>query len=151
MSQNIVVPDLGSKIANVQLIDAAGTTTDLDTLRGEERAVVFFLRASSCAICLGHAKGITALGADGSLGNARVILVTPGDAAQAELATARVPGATVWASGDAHAEVGLGKFLAIQHSGTFLVNADGTIAYTKTSTLPMGSFSKPEMLAAITR
>ena len=149
MSQSIAVPAVGSKMANVRLTDPAGTTAELDALRAGERAVVFFLRASSCAICLGHAKSIVALAADGSLGDARVILVTPGDAAQAQLASSRVAGATVWASGDAHAEVGLGKFLAIQHSGTFLVAADGSVLYTKTSTLPMASFSKPGLLAAI--
>lgn len=151
MSETVAVPAVGSRMASIHLTDAHGATSTLDDLRGDTRAVVFFLRASSCAICLGHAKALEAMAASGELGGARVILVTPGDAAQADQATKRLPGtgATVWASGDAHAEVGLGKFLAIQHSGTFLLDADGTVLYSKTSTLPMGSFSKPDLVSAL--
>lgn len=148
MSQTVSVPANGTRMADITLTNAAGETTTLDAARGDSSAVVFFLRASSCAICLGHAKAISAMAANGELGGAGVILVTPGDAAQAAAADARL-GTTTWASGDAHAEVGLGKFLAIQHSGTFLVDAAGSVLYSKTSTLPMGSFSKPELVAAL--
>ncbi len=151
MSQSVAVPAVGSPMANLTLISAQGDVTTLDALRGDSRSVVFFLRASSCAICLNHAKTIEKLSAEGKLGGAKVILVTPGDAEQAAQATTRLQGtgATVWASGEGHSEVGLGKFLAIQHSGTFLINADGAVQYSKTSTLPMGSFSAAELSAAL--
>lgn len=149
MSQSITVPSVGSRIADIDLVSADGALTTLGAVRANQRTVVFFLRASSCAICLGHATAIHAMAAAGELGDALVVLVTPGDAAQAARASARLNGAAVFASGDEHAEVGLGKFLAIQHSGTFLVAADGSVLYSKTSTLPMGSFSKPELVAAL--
>jgi peroxiredoxin len=151
MSQSVAVPAVGSRMATLRLEGSAGTSTTLDELRAGSRAVVFFLRASSCAICLAHARAISAMSAAGELGGATVVFVTPGDATEAKAAETRLRdvGATVWASGNAHAEVGLGKFLAIQHSGTFLTEADGTVLYSKTSTLPMGSFSKPELLGAI--
>ena len=141
MSETSSVPAVGSPMPDMPLTGASGETTTLDALRGGRRSVVFFLRASTCAICLGHVKAIGTLPVD-------AIFVTPGDAAQAAEATKR-SGATVWASGEAHAEVGLGTFLAIQHSGSFLVAADGSVEYAKTSTLPMGSFSKSELLAAL--
>ncbi|ELS58242.1 putative Alkyl hydroperoxide reductase/ Thiol specific antioxidant/ Mal allergen [Streptomyces viridochromogenes Tue57] len=37
----------------------------------------------------------------------------------------------------------------IQHSGTFLVAADGTVAYRRTAKLPPNSFDRHELLAAI--
>ena len=141
MSETTSVPAAGFPMPDITLTGAAGETTTLDALRGGQRSVVFFLRASTCAICLGHVRAIAELAVP-------AIFVTPGDAAQAAEATKR-SGATVWGSGDGHAEVGLGKFLAIQHSGTFLVAADGAVEYAKTSTLPMGSFSKSELEAAL--
>lgn len=151
MSDTTAVPTVGSRLADIALTGPDGTATSLDRVRDGRRAVAYFLRASSCVICLGHARALGAMAAAGELGDTAVILVTPGDAAQAAQAMARLEGtgAAVWASGEAHAEVGLGSFLAIQHSGSFLIDADGTLRYTRASTLPMGSFSRTELLDAL--
>jgi hypothetical protein len=47
------------------------------------------------------------------------------------------------------AAVGLGSFLRIQHSGTFVLAEDGTVVSSRTGTNPMTSFSRSEVLAAL--
>ncbi|WP_345373420.1 hypothetical protein [Frondihabitans cladoniiphilus] len=89
--------------------------------------------------------------ASGELGEARVLAVTPGGAREADTVQSRLrsEALSVFASGDGHAAVGLGKFLTLQHSGTFVLDADGTILSARTATIPTGSFSKDEVKAAL--
>src|SRR5690349_1897117 len=82
---------------------------------------------------------LAGLAARGVLG-VPALLVVPGTAQEAARLAARVPeasaadGVSAWASGTGHAEAGLGTFLTLQHSGTFLVDADGMIRYRRTAT-----------------
>lgn len=78
------------------------------------------------------------------------LVVVPGSANDAaavrRLAAGRL---TVVSSSGAHAAVGLGRTMLLQHSGTFLVDASGSVRYAKTATLPTGSFSRAELAAAL--
>jgi len=44
---------------------------------------------------------------------------------------------------------GLGKALGIQQSGTFLIDAAGTVRYANRATVPLGALKEPALLAAI--
>jgi peroxiredoxin len=150
MPEIISVPEAGTVIPDLPLTGGSGSSTLHDVLGGE-RAVVFFMRSADCAICAAHAKNILRMKDAGELGEARFVLIAPGGASSVVEVRKRIasPGAEVWASGDHHSDVGLGKFLSIQHSGTFVVDAGGRILSRRTSTLPMASFSKNEVMAAL--
>jgi hypothetical protein len=82
-----------------------------------------------------------------------VILIAPGGADEARQVAAKVPSSAVsaWASGAGHADAGMGTFLSIQHSGTFLIAADGTVSYRRTTAIPLRSLDRRELLEAIAR
>jgi len=90
-----VRPDLaGTALPDAPIVTAAGTPTRLQEVLGGEPAVIYFLRAASCPVCLGHARRILQLAADGAL---------PGRC-------------LVFASGSAHAAIGLARTLSASGS-----------------------------------
>ncbi len=153
MTQTLTVPDVGTVMPDLVLRDAAGRATTLSVTRAGKAAVVLFLRAASCPVCLRHARTLAELAAQGNLGDRPVLLVAPGGSAEAAALAKRVPSprVTTWASGDAHASAGLGSFLTLQHSGTFALTAAGSVIYRRTSVMPTGSFSAKDLLAALSR
>jgi peroxiredoxin len=153
MSTTTAVPDIGTVMPDLTLVSADGNRTSLHAVRGGRATVAYFLRAADCPICLKHARSLAELAEAGNLGGASVILIAPGGAPEAAAVAAKVPWAavTAWASGTGHAAAGLGTFLSIQHSGTFLVAADGTIRYRRTSAVPQMSLNRKELLEAVAR
>jgi peroxiredoxin len=144
----------------MSLSDAAGRSIGIDQVLRSDRTVMFFLRAASCPVCVGHARKLASAHADGRI-PADVLLVTPGTAAEAADVERRLRNRTadkplprgvhVLASGDAHALVGLPKTLLLQHSGTFLVNHARQILYARTAAMPPGSYDEAELLRALAR
>jgi peroxiredoxin len=137
----------------LSLTDRAGVRSTLTAARGAGPAVVFFLRSASCPVCVRHARALVAMAERGELADHAVMLVVPGGAAEAgqlqrRLTSGRI---TAWASGEGHAAAGLGTFLSLQHSGTFVLSAAGAVVYRRTSLLPTGSFSAGELLKALVR
>jgi peroxiredoxin len=153
MPSTVSVPDIGTVMPDVLLISPDGDRTSLQAVRGSGSTVAYFLRASDCPICLKHARSLAELAESGSLGGASVLLIAPGGLDEARAVAARVPSpaVTAWASGTGHAAAGLGVFLSIQHSGTFLIAADGTIKYRRTTALPPMSLNRKELLEEIAR
>lgn len=136
---------------DIHLIAPDGRESLLATLLGNEGAVVFFMRAASCPICLVHAAAAVRLAEAGELGAARLVVITPGDASDAAAVAKRLksPLVTVAASGTAHANAGLGSTLLIQHSGTFVLDAAGAVLHAQTSVLPTGNFSADAVREAL--
>jgi peroxiredoxin len=136
---------------DIHLIAADGRESPLASHLGEDGAVVFFMRAASCPICLAHAATAVRMAEAGELGGARLVVITPGDAKDAAAVAKRVksPLASVWASGSAHANAGLGSTLLIQHSGTFVLDRLGTVLHAQTSVLPTGNFSAEAVREAL--
>jgi peroxiredoxin len=153
MPSTVSVPDIGTAMPDLPLISPDGDRTRLHAVRGSGTTVAYFLRASDCPICLKHARSLAELAESGSLGEASVLLIAPGGLDEARAVAAKVPSpaVTAWASGTGHAAAGLGVFLSIQHSGTFLIAADGTIKYRRTTALPPMSMNRKELLEAIAR
>jgi peroxiredoxin len=151
MSQTAAVPDLGAIMPDLHLVDPGGRRSTLHATRAAAPAVVYFMRSSTCPVCRGHARALARLADDGRLNGATVVIVAPGDAAEARVAADRIGPATVsvWATGSGHADAGLGKFLALQHSGTFVLDRDGTVRYRRTSAIPTGSFDADEVVSAL--
>lgn len=136
----MTAPAVGTTMPDIHLIAADGKESRLAQQLGDGGAVVFFMRAASCPICLAHAATAVRMAAAGELGDAALVVITPGDAADAAAVTKRLR-SPAWASGTAHANAGLGSTLLIQHSGTFVLDAAGTVLHAQTSVLPTGNFS----------
>jgi peroxiredoxin len=153
MSSTATVPDIGAVMPDLPLVAPDGGRTSLQAVRGSGTAVAYFLRSSDCPICLKHARSLAELAESGSLGGASVLLIAPGGLDEARAVAAKVPSpaVTAWASGTGHAAAGMGVFLSIQHSGTFLIAADGTIEYRRTTALPPMSMNRKELLEATAR
>lgn len=151
MTTTATVPDVGTTMPDAILVDPADAGTTLREATAGSRSVVFFMRAASCAICRGHVASLVRLAEGGQLSDAKVVIVVPGKAKDASAVAERVPTSVgvVLASGDAHAAAGLGTFLAIQHSGTFVLDADATVLARRTATIPTGSFDAAEVVAAL--
>jgi peroxiredoxin len=151
MPETISVPRRGSTLPDIPLTAPDGSSSTLDAVRAGRPALVLFMRSSTCPVCHAHARDIVRLGRAGGLRGAAFILIAPGDGDDARVARDRQGSdlAEVWASGDHHADIGLGRFLALQHSGSFVLDADGTILHGQTSTLPMGAFTRADAIAAL--
>jgi len=151
MPPSATVPDVGTPMPDLSLIGPTGVRTSLHAVRDATAAIAYFLRASTCPACIAHARLLAGLAASGKLGGARVILIAPGDDNEARLLAARIPSSAVstWASGTAHASAGMGSFLSIRHSGTFLIDAGGEVRYRRTAVLPPLSLNRGELLAAL--
>jgi peroxiredoxin len=147
------VPDIGAVMPDLPLVSPEGDRASRHAIRRGTATVAYFLRSSDCPICLRHARTLAELAESGILGGASVLLIAPGDVDQARAVATKVPSpaVTAWVSGNGHAAAGMGVFLTIQHSGTFLIAADGTITYRRTTALPPRSMNRAELLEAIAR
>lgn len=126
----------------------AGAST-LHAVRSGHPAVVYFLRSSTCPVCASHVRALVRMQTSGELEDRRLLLVVPGGAREAAHVAARhsLPDATVWASGTGHAEAGLGRFLALQHSGVLVLDGAGAVTYRRTAAIPTQSFDPQALLA----
>jgi peroxiredoxin len=151
MSETLTVPQVGDLIADIPIRRPDGSVSSLRTEIAGDAAVVFFMRAADCPICLAHSRTLARMATSGDLGAARAFVIAPGPASEARKAEGRIASdaVDVWASGDHHADLGLGRFLMLQHSGTFVVGAGGQILDAVTSALPTASFSKGRIIAAL--
>jgi len=151
MPHAIATGQVGSIMPDLTLVDADGNAGALDDVRGGEVAVIYFMRASVCPVCLRHVRALSSLAESGQLGDARVILIAPGGTDEARRLAGHVDSTRVspWASGSGHTDAGLGSFLLLQHSGTFVVEADGVVRYRRTSALPIRNFDRRELLQSL--
>ena len=144
----MTAPAVGTTMPDIHLIAADGRESPLASHLSKDGAVVFFMRAASCPICLAHAATALRMTEAGELGGAALVVITPGDASDAAAVAKRLR-TSAWASGTAHANAGLGSTLLIQHSGTFVLDAAGTVLLAQTSVLPTGNFSADAVRKAL--
>lgn len=151
------IPEAGTPMPELGLRGPDGQGAGLSQVRAGRPAVLYFLRSTGCPVCVRHARGLVALAAEGGLGpGVPVLLVVPGGPDEAAGLRRKVPVGkeidglvSAWASGAGHATAGLGRFLALQHSGTFVLDPAGLVRYRRTAVLPTQSFSRPELLEAL--
>ncbi|WP_228484596.1 redoxin family protein [Microbacterium cremeum] len=145
--------ETGRPLPVLDLVSATGAETSLAREIAGRIAVVHLMRTSSCPVCLAHAAALQRMSDDGSLGDALLVLIAPGGAAEASDAAARAarrsPSATVFASASAHAALGLGTVALLQQTATIVVDPAGAVRSVRASTLPTGSFSADEVRAAV--
>lgn len=146
-----MVTKVGQRLPMVSVVDEAGRHVDIDTLRDGRAAVLFFMRAATCVMCLRHGRTLAAMADELSAAAVHPIIVVPGEASRVRRLLG--PRVQVVSSVDrgAHESVGLGRTLLMQHSGTLLVGADGMVRYSRLAALPTGSFDKAELVEALAR
>lgn len=142
------VPTPGASFPDLDLIDQHGESHPLSTVIAGRAAVVFFMRTHTCPVCHSHVRVLERLTEREGLSGAAAIVVTPGGASEAA-AVARRTSLPVFASGAQHASVGLGRFLFVQHSGTFVLDPTGRVIAARTGASPTSSFSAREVRAAL--
>lgn len=142
---------IGTPMPDLTLQAPDGTGTRLRDVSGGRGAVVYFMRTSTCPVCHRHVAALVDAAEAGRLGDLAVHVLAPGDADDAAHVRRRAPSPVVdvWATGTGHAEVGLGRFLALQHSGVFLLADDGTVRYRRSAAVPTQSFDLRELLVAV--
>lgn len=149
-----VIPVVGDTMPDIALIDARGRSATLAHVSDGRRAIVHFMRSSTCPVCLAHAAAVQRMFDAGEIADVAFVLVPPGGPDEAVVTERRVRAAggmraEVWASGSDHGNVGLGRFLGLQHSGTFVVDERGVLLAVRTSVLPTGNFSRDEVVSAL--
>ncbi|MCS0498781.1 hypothetical protein [Protaetiibacter mangrovi] len=151
MPNDIVLPARGTAFPALDLVDADGHVAPLSELIGGRRAVVHFMRSPSCPVCLGHGAVLQRMRSAGEIPDVPIVFVAPGGADAAAEAQARLAGRgiVVRASDDAHPALGLGRFLALQHSGTFVLDADGAVLSAVSAAIPTASFSRAATIDAL--
>ena len=131
---------------DLSVLDAAGSRVTLADLRGQARAVaVYFMRTSTCPVCIQHARALARL--DLPTHGVQPVVV-PGSSTHAARVR-RILGDRVTvvssAGAQAHLAAGLHRTLLLQHSGIMLIDAADVVRYRLASALPTGSFDGPTL------
>jgi peroxiredoxin len=145
---------VGAVLPDASVVSAQGHASGLRSTVGSRPAAVFFMRASTCAVCVKHARTLAGMADELAAHGTSAVVVVPGGQPEAQAVARKVGTAVTVVASDpaaAHAAAGLDRTLFLQHSGTFLVDADGIVRYAKTATLPTGSFSADELRAAVAK
>lgn len=151
MPNDSAIPAVGTVFPDLLLVDAHGAPSRLSEARDRHTAVVHFMRSASCAVCLNHAAVLDRMRESGQIPRVELVFIAPGGTQAAADVTRRLAGRgiTVRASDDAHPSLGLGRFLAMQHSGTFVLAADGSVLSAVSSVMPTASFSRAKTIEAL--
>lgn len=108
----------------------------------EASVLVYFMRTPTCPVCHSHVAHLARVIAAKPELAARLFIIAPGDGADAGLVAARHAALAdrIGASLTAHESVGLFVKAGLQQSGTFIVGGQGKVLWSKTATVPLGSF-----------
>ncbi len=135
--------------ANLSFVNVNGTTTGLADLVGLDGAVLFFMRTSSCPVCLHHLKELADIATEiSSSGKSIVIVIPDGVQASAKL-TKKYPTFQFVvgdAAADAQRNLGLGAKFGMQRSGVLIVDSSTVPVYEHAATMPIFAFDKKELL-----
>jgi peroxiredoxin len=138
-------------LPTLDLVSPTGRRTTWVQERPDASSILYFMRTSTCPLCHQHLRALGTTAIDGAPAAGRAIVVVPGGATEAAAVERRHPllAGRVFASDNAHVSMGLFVTMGMQRSGTYVADADGRIVYSKTATVPMGTFNERETVAAL--
>lgn len=141
----------GESLPDLTLSHSDGTPASLETFSSGRPLVVYFMRTPTCPVCNAHLRRMQRTTVGGDPLAQRLLIVVPGDAAEATLVAQRHPELAdrIASSPDAHASVGLFVRGGLQQSGTFVIDATRTVIAARTATIPLGAYDETEMLGAL--
>jgi peroxiredoxin len=150
MSAQRITPGIGTIFPDAEVVTAEGSRS---TLRAEFQGpatVLYFMRSAHCPVCGTHVRALVREANASAYGEARVVIVVPGDADAAQHIVSKTGAAvTVLASSTAHAEAGLHVKTGLQQSGTFVLDANGMVRAARVATVPTGAFDHREVIEAL--
>lgn len=153
----------GSPAPGLELEDTTGQAWRLSRHRGVHNVLLYFMRSTSCPVCNRHVRDLVAQQDRFDDSDIHVAVVVPeGRGPGLEWKTERgipfpvLSGAAAsphesGAAASPHESIGLARkvFGSIQQSGTVLVDVDGIVRHAHGATLPLNSYDKKGLAAAI--
>lgn len=144
----------GSPAPALELEDTAGQPWRLSKNLGANGALLYFTRSTSCPICNRHVRDLVTRRSEFEDAGLRVHIAAPEDRDRALAWKTRhgIPFTVlVGSTGTPHASIGLTRtvFGTMQQSGSLLVDADGIIRHAHGATMPVSSYDKKGIAAAI--
>ncbi len=133
-------PLVGSYIPSIDLVSPDGKPSTLAAQLTERGGIMYFMRTATCPVCNAHVKNLARLSSNNRLYGFKPIIVVPGTPKDANKVALRHGTAhvSIWSSENGHETFGLHvKVGMIQQSGTWVVDGEGGILHTTTSTIPM--------------
>lgn len=153
MSTNISEVEVGSVAPDFSLSTSDGKTIRLSDFKGKKHVVLYFMREFMCLQCQGHVLQLKRLYDQIKAQDTEVLVIGGGNAKGAERVTAmlKVPfPVLVDTDRSVYQQYNLSKVLiAIQRSGTFLIDKQGIMRYIHQVTNPSTSLNKSELLQEI--
>ncbi|MEO8612925.1 MAG: peroxiredoxin family protein [Chloroflexota bacterium] len=153
MGENIAAVVEGSAAPDFNLESNQGGSIHLSDYQGHKHVILYFMREFSCLQCQRHAIQLGRLYEQLKAQNVEVLVIGGGERKDAErlskLLNLTYP---VLADPDrsVYARYALDKVLiAIQRSGTFLIDQQGIVRYIHQATNPNASLNKSELMQAI--
>ncbi|GAB0101531.1 peroxiredoxin family protein [Nocardia sp. JMUB6875] len=136
---------------DLNLVDTSGRPWRLSDNRAARATLLYFMRSTSCPICNRHVRDLVAQHTDFDAANIQVVVVVPEDPDTASTWKAKRAIPFPVLTGSAHESVGLTRkfFGSMQQSGTILVDSTGTIRHAHSATIPINSYDKKGITAAI--
>lgn len=144
----------GSPAPDLVLEDTTGQPWRLSHHRGVHNVLLYFMRSTSCPICNRHVRDLIARRDEFDADNVHIAIVVPEDrdAGQAWKTRRGIPFPVLsGAATPSYETVGLARkiFGSMQQSGTLLVDRDGIVRHAHGATLPLNSYDKKGLAAAV--
>lgn len=112
--------------------------------------IFYFMRATTCGICLSHVQAMAKKLAKEEHPDIRVFVVIPEEPEAAQKLVQRVPFPVLSGADGTYEAVGLGKrFGVVQGSGTLLLEQQGRVAFFKPGTLPTQAYDEAGLFGAL--
>lgn len=144
----------GSPAPRMELEDTDGQPWRLADHRGVRSVLLYFMRSTSCPVCLRHVRDLAGQRKTFDDKNVGVFVAVPEDRATASAWKARrdIPfPVLVGTSARPHELIGMSRkvFGSMQQSGSLLVDPEGVVRHAHSATLPINSYDRKAILAAL--
>jgi peroxiredoxin len=145
--------NIGSHAPAIALQDTDGHPVDLADHR-DEHVLLYLMRSAGCPVCNAHVKDLVGRRDQLAAEGVRVLVALPEDreTATAWKARRRIPFTVVTGRrGTPHEALGLSRkmFGSMQQSGSVLIDRDGIVRHAHAATMPINSYDKRGIAAAI--
>lgn len=150
MPDQTIPPAVGFTFPDAPIMEPNGRASRLHEQLTQPATIMYFMRSPQCPVCNAHVRSLTREANAGSYGDAKVVVIVPGKANEASRVAQKTGAAiAVWASTSAHETSGLHAKAGLQQSGTFVLDANGTVLAARVATVPTGAFDHGEVIAAL--